>query len=283
MEKLLSWYAKHGRSLPWRQTRDPYAILVSEIMLQQTQVDRVIPKYEAWLKAFPDWKALADVSRSEVLGLWSGLGYNSRAVRLHALSKLVVELGGKLPVSEEELVKLPGIGPYTAGALMAFAHNKPGKCIDVNIERIVKRYCFPKNKKEIGKKELEEEFLSLFPSDATAFANAMMDFGSLICIASNPKCDSCPLYDECETKGERVEEKQERKKKRQPTFLHSNRWWRGQILKALNTDGKLSRTALFQKILKETDAVDKQKFDAALSQLADEGLVSAGKTVRIQE
>ncbi|MBR9692483.1 A/G-specific adenine glycosylase [Candidatus Woesearchaeota archaeon] len=278
--KLLKWYADEGRDLPWRRTKDPYKILISEIMLQQTQVDRVIPKYETWLKTFPSWKTLAAGSRSDVLKLWSGLGYNNRAVRLHALSKLVVEeLGGKLPVSEEELVKLPGIGPYTAGALMAFAHNKPGKCIDVNIERIVKRYSFPKRKKEITKKEAEEEFLFLFPKNkATDFANALMDFGSMICTASNPKCDDCPLYDDCKSRGERNEESNERVKKRQTTFLHSNRWWRGQILKALN-QGLQTEKDIFAAI----EGDDKKSFTAALAQLRAEGLLSGSRRISIRE
>ena len=278
MQQLLAWYAKHGRSLPWRKTTDPYKILVSEIMLQQTQVDRVVPKYAAWLEEFPDWKALAAASRSEVLGLWSGLGYNNRAVRLHALSKLVVEgLEGELPVSEEELVKLPGIGPYTAGALMAFAHNKPGRCIDVNIERIVKRILFPKNTLPL-KKEIESEFLNLFPKGkATPFANAMMDFGSMICTASDPKCDSCPLFSDCESRGERDEEKGERVKKRQSTFLHSNRWWRGQILKGLNK-GVDTEKDLFATIGRDEDA-----FRKALVQLKKEGLVAGSGNLTIKE
>jgi A/G-specific adenine glycosylase len=275
---LLVWYEKHGRDLPWRTTRDPYKILVSEIMLQQTQVDRVIPKYEAWLAAFPDWEALAAAPRAEVLNLWSGLGYNNRAVRLHALAKFVVEhLSNTLPQNEEALVKLPGIGPYTAGAIMAFAHNQPGKCIDVNIERIVKRVVFSK-KKVITKKEIEKEFLNLYPADATAFANAMMDFGSMICTASTPKCDTCPMFAICKSKGERPEERQERKKKRQPKFEGSNRWWRGQILKAINT-GKESEEAIFAAI----DGEEKAAFKKALSQLQDEGLVSRSRRILINE
>ncbi len=284
-DALLSWYAAHGRSLPWRKTRDPYAILVSEIMLQQTQVERVVPKYGEWLRKFPDFAALANASRADVLRAWSGLGYNNRAVRLHALAKLVVEQhGGKLPETEGELVRLPGIGSYTAGAIIAFAFNRPGRCVDVNIERIIKRVKYPKNKKNITKKSIEEEFLSSFPlGNVTKYANALMDLGSLICTATRPKCGECPVYDDCKSRGERPDEKALRAKKRQPTFLHSNRWWRGQILKLLNTEEAVSRSALQQKILKETGNSDALKFEAALAQLAEEGLVSAGRLVRIRE
>jgi len=265
---LLTWYRAHGRNLPWRQTTDPYAILVAEVMLQQTQVDRVIPKYEAWLEAFPNWKALSEAPRSDVLKFWSGLGYNNRAVRLHELSKVVVEeLGGELPKTEDELVKLPGIGPYTAGAIVAFAYNKPGKCIDVNVERIMKRLFFSR-RQEISKSAVERFFLASYPRNARAYANALMDFGSLICTASKPMCDSCPLYDECKSRGEREEEKEERAKKRQSRFLHSNRWWRGQILKGLN-QGVKSEESLRSLIGHE----NRQAFQRALGELERDGLV----------
>ncbi len=279
MKELLSWYAKHGRDLPWRHTTDPYKILVSEIMLQQTQVDRVIPKYNAWLKEFPSWSALASGSRANVLKLWSGLGYNSRAIRLHALAQIVVQdFGGVLPTTEDELVRLPGIGPYTAGAIMVFAHNKPGKCVDVNIERIVKRFCFHKNKK-ITHNEVIQEFLGLFPvNNATALGNALMDFGSMICTASKPRCSECPLFTDCKSKGERPEEQEARVKKRQPKFEGSNRWWRGQILKAVN-QGVNTR----QDLLKAIDADDEQAFDAALAQLCAEGLLSGSRRISIRE
>ncbi len=291
-QALLSWYARHGRKLPWRETRDPYAILVSEVMLQQTQVDRVIPKYAGWLAAFPDWRALAAASRADVLKLWSGLGYNSRAVRLHALSKLLVEeFGGKLPPEEEKLRKLPGIGPYTAGALMAFAFNEPGRCVDVNIERVIRRVKHPisKNNKKsrkktkkreernITRKEIEEEFLGSFPpGKATKYANALMDLGAMVCTATKPTCDACPVYDYCKSRGERPDEEALRAKKRQGTFLHSNRWWRGQILKSLN-QGVTDRHALFAHI----GAEGKDAFDNALVQLKKEGLVTGKQRLRL--
>lgn len=275
---LLSWYARHGRDLPWRHTTDPYRILVSEFMLQQTQVDRVIPKYAAWLAAFPDWERLAAASRADVLKLWSGLGYNNRAVRLHALAKLVVEQhGGALPETEEGLIALPGIGPYTAGALMAFAHNKPGKCIDVNIERIIRRVKYPKNKRDIAKKAIEEEFLASFPpGKATVYANALMDLGSLICTATKPKCDACPVRAECKSAGERPDEQDTRLRKRQPAFLHSNRWWRGQILKGLNA-GACDEEELLRRIGAQDDAA----FRNALAQLREEGLLVGKGRIRI--
>jgi len=271
--KLLTWYARHKRDLPWRTTTDPYAILISEVMLQQTQVERVVPKYEAWLKAFPHWEALARASRTDVLRAWSGLGYNRRAVRLHALAQLVVEEhGGRLPTTEANLRKLPGIGPYTAGALMAFAHDKPGACIDVNVARVVKRYTF-QPKQAVSKNEVEEALLNLYSKRVRDFANALMDFGSTVCTATDPRCEECPLRAACQSKGERPEEAALRTKRRQSPFLHSNRWWRGQILKAVNRGVECEADELYRAIVAMHCHRDKRAFKKALRELEEERLV----------
>jgi len=284
--RILAWYAANKRDLPWRTTNDPYRILVSEIMLQQTQVDRVIPKYAAWLARFPDFNALAAAPRSDVLKYWSGLGYNNRAVRLHALAKLLVDQhDGKLPATEEELVKLPGIGPYTAGAIMVFAHNQPGRCIDVNIERIMRRVTFSKTTRTVStKSQTEKLFIDSFPpKHATDYGNALMDFGSLVCTATKPRCDGCPVYALCTSKGERSDEKKTRAKKRAPTFLHSNRWWRGQILKAVNVNGSVTEKELLELVKQKNTPEERTAFKQALRQLREEGLLSSGKKVRIAD
>ncbi len=141
---LLDWYRVHGRAhLPWRQTRDPYRIVVSEFMLQQTQVDRVIPLYEAFIAAFPDFAALAAAEAGDAVRMWRGLGYNSRAMRLHALARAVVERhGGVLPSDRDALLALPGIGPYTASAVRAFAFELDDVALDTNIRRIAHRTGF---------------------------------------------------------------------------------------------------------------------------------------------
>ncbi|HII68507.1 TPA: A/G-specific adenine glycosylase [Candidatus Woesearchaeota archaeon] len=137
-KKVLSWYKKNRRDLPWRNTTDPYHILLSEVMLQQTQVDRVIPYYEKFLLAYPTLLDLAAAGRKEILALWSGLGYNSRVVRLHKLCKeLAAHHQGTFPHSEEELRKLPGIGPYTANAILAFAFNREVAVVDTNVRRVI--------------------------------------------------------------------------------------------------------------------------------------------------
>lgn len=269
MDNLLEWYEQEGRDLPWRQTTDPYLITVSEFMLQQTQVSRVIPKFEAWRTQFPYWNSLASASRQEVLRLWSGLGYNSRAARLHTLAKVVVDSG--FPESEEELQKLPGIGPYTAGAIRAFAYDEPGNFIDVNVKRILTRYYFTKNQTP-SREQIENKLKELQKKHSPRqLANALMDLGS-IC-STKPRCNDCPLFDECKTRGKHPEEKTVK----QASFKHSNRWWRGKILKRL-TQGKSTKEELLA-----IDNNHKEAILAALEQLKKEGLVEGEKQLRIKD
>lgn len=273
---LLPWYYAHKQDYPWRKTKNPYCVLISEIMLQQTQVERVIPKYLAWIKTFPDFHTLAQAKTIDVLTHWSGLGYNNRAIRLQTLAKVVVsDFSGELPKDEMLLRKLPGIGPYTAGAIMSFAHDLPGALIDVNVERVLKRTLFDANTIP-SKKELEEllYFLqnTLSPRD---LGNALMELGQTRCRAKNPSCNSCPLFSHCKNKGERPEESALREKKKQSIFLHSNRWFRGQILKILTQNSKTKKELLD---MFEND-VRAQK---ALEQLMSEGLILDSKTLKIR-
>ena len=270
MEQLLAWYKDNGRhDLPWRKTREPYKVLVSELMLQQTQVSRVIVKYEAFIERFPTIQDLAKGERQEVLQLWQGLGYNSRAVRLHALAKLVVEqYEGVLPTEREELLKLPGIGPYTAGAIRIFSHEEADSSVDVNVARVIKRVCW-KNGSPTPQ-QVEEKSLQLLErsGDPHAWHSAMMDFGSTICTARNPKCNSCPLHTVCKSKGPRKDEVQKKQKK----FEGSNRWWRGKILRAV-----LNGTSSKKGLLKQLKPTDKRLFQTALSQLEKEQLIEINK------
>jgi len=273
MQELLRWYEKKGRDLPWRKTTDPYLITVSEFMLQQTQVSRVLPKFEVWRKRFPDWNSLAKAPRQEVLAYWSGLGYNSRAARLHTLAKVVVDSG--FPDAEEELKKLPGIGPYTAGAIRAFAYDLPGNFVDVNVERVFFRLYF---KKIVSTKKITEKLHDLQQKHSPReLANALMDLGSFFCTVKNPSCEECPLRKECQTRGELPQEKELREKKKQSSFKNSNRWWRGQILKLL-TRGKSSK--------KELLAIDKNHEEAilkALEQLKKEELIEGEQLIQIKD
>lgn len=186
--RLLRWYGRHGRgALPWRVQRTPYRTLVSEFMLAQTQVERVVPKFEAFVARFGDFASLASASTADVLRQWRGLGYNSRAVRLQRLAKIVVErYGGALPQDTSSLQSLPGVGRYTAAAIRAFAFNIDDAPVDTNIGRILER---------LGTDAPAQE---LIPTGrAHDWNSALMDLGATICTARAPKCLLCPLRFDC--------------------------------------------------------------------------------------
>jgi len=178
-KKILSWYANHKRDLPWRKTKDGYKILISEIMLQQTQVNRVLSYYQKWLEEFPDFETLAKAEKITVLKRWSGLGYNQRALRLQQLAQQVMQrYQGKLPRDEKSLVSLPGIGPYTAAALQAFAFNKEVPVIDTNVRRVLIHEF--QLWEIITQKALLEIAKQCIPKGKSSlWHNALMDYGSL--------------------------------------------------------------------------------------------------------
>ncbi|MAG36874.1 MAG: Fe-S cluster assembly protein HesB [Dehalococcoidia bacterium] len=205
-EWLLCWYQEHGRALPWRQTRDPYAILVAEIMLQQTQVDRVVPKYREFLAAFPTIAALAATSRGEVIRQWAGLGYNRRAVRLHQIAQQVAaDHDGLLPTDLVLLQHLPGIGRYTAAAIACFAAEAPVPVSDTNVRRVLGRVFLDAWSDDDPQTETPSERVgwplaeaALPSNDAYAWNQALMDLGATVCTAARPSCLVCPLAQECE-------------------------------------------------------------------------------------
>jgi A/G-specific adenine glycosylase len=176
---LLAWFAANGRDLPWRHTRDPYAVLVSEVMLQQTQVARVVSRWDAWLRRWPTVEALAAAPRSEVIRAWEGLGYNRRAVNLHRAAIEIAEHGWP-----DDLTDLPGVGPYTADAVASLAFGRPVLPVDVNVRRVLERSGL----------EFDHEC-----------GPALMGLGAQICIARVPRCDACPLAEECPSRGRRFE------------------------------------------------------------------------------
>ncbi|HLY03157.1 MAG TPA: hypothetical protein VKR56_11770 [Candidatus Cybelea sp.] len=198
---LLRWYREHGRAaLPWRTERSPYRTVVSEFMLAQTQVDRVVPKFEAFVKRFPDFASLSQASLAGVLREWKGLGYNSRAVRLHRLARAVEENhGGMLPSEPRALRLLPGIGPYMVAAVRAFAFNEDDAPLDTNVRRIVHRLFFGvEYPPKASPRELDERARALVPpGSAHDWNSAMMDLGSAVCTARAPKCLLCPLRADC--------------------------------------------------------------------------------------
>ena len=199
---LLKWHSVHGRkSLPWRLNHSPYAVLVSEFMLQQTTVTTVIPRFSAWIERFPSIHDLALAEEQEVLSAWEGLGYYSRARRLHGAAKgIVSDHDGVIPKDEEALIKLPGIGPYTAASIMAFAHDRPAIVLDTNIIRVLSRWSNLNHPIDtsLGKGRLNAIAEKFFPpSESRIFASALMDLGAILCTAGLPECTTCPLQKTC--------------------------------------------------------------------------------------
>lgn len=199
--RLLAWYRQHGRALPWRATDDPYHILVSEIMLQQTQVDRVLPKYHEWLTRFPSLDALARADEEMVTAAWRPLGYNIRPKRLQTIAReAVTRFGGELPSDEETLLSFKGIGRYTAGAIRSFAFRQRAAILDTNVARVLHRVFVGEGdlKSHAMKRRLWTISAALVPArHAFDFNQALMDLGALVCTARRPKCASCPLARMC--------------------------------------------------------------------------------------
>ena len=200
--KLAAWFHKNGRSLPWRDRPDPYAVLVSEFMLQQTQVISVIPYFQRWMEAFPTLEALASAPEDRVLRLWQGLGYYSRARNLHkAAQKVIADFCGKIPSSPKDLANLPGVGPYSAGAIASFGFDLPAAAVDANIARVLARLSnqqTPVDSTE-GNRLLWGLAESLLPEHAGGrlHTSALMELGALVCLPKNPQCLLCPIHAEC--------------------------------------------------------------------------------------
>ncbi len=201
--RLLTWYRRHARDLPWRRTRDPYSVLVSEIMLQQTQVERVIPKYREFLKRYPTLEALARAPAKEVKRTWYPLGYNIRPVRLHGIAReTVARYDGRLPSDEKTLRQFKGIGRYTAGAVLSFAFRKDAPILDTNVRRVLGRvFLGPRRMKALrGQKTLWDLSAALVPrGKAYDFNQALMDFGATWCTPRKPRCLPCPMKAFCKS------------------------------------------------------------------------------------
>jgi A/G-specific adenine glycosylase len=236
---LLAWYAAEGRDLPWRHTRDPYRILVSEVMLQQTQVARVIPRYQAWIERWPDAAALAGASPADVLREWVGLGYNRRALRLREACA-VVSAGGW----PDDLRSLPGVGPYTAAAVGSFAFGRDEVAADTNVVRVFARA----GAMEPG------------PGEGPLLNHALMDLGATVCTARRPRCEDCPLDGLCPSSGQVVDAPRRGDGPR-VRFEDTDRYVRGRIVAALASGERLP------------SSVSKDRLDRALKALERDGLV----------
>ncbi len=201
-QRLLTWYGRHGRDLPWRKTDDPYHILVSEIMLQQTQVDRVLPKYAEWLDKYPSMEVLAKAPEHDVTRTWYPLGYNIRPKRLQSIAReSVAKYGGRLPSDEATLLSFKGIGAYTAGAIRSFAFRERAAILDTNVARVLFRVFVAKGdpKSHAMKQHLWRISETVMPHrQVFDFNQALMDFGAMVCVARNPKCLVCPMTKSCQ-------------------------------------------------------------------------------------
>ena len=199
--RLLKWYREHGRDLPWRKTSDPYKILVSEVMLQQTQVDRVVPKYREFLSRYPSFEELAEAPVREVKETWYPLGYNVRPVRLHGIAReTVAKYGGALPAEAEDLLAFKGIGRYTAGAIRSFAFHQDAAILDTNVMRILHRIFIGEGDAKAQKTRLWNLSGSLIPKGkGYDFNQALMDFGATVCTARDPYCLLCPMTELCKS------------------------------------------------------------------------------------
>lgn len=226
-EALLRWSAAHRRDLPWRRTRDPWAVLVSELMLQQTQVARVLPKYHAFLDRFPDVEACGGVPAGDVVRSWAGLGYNRRALNLHRCAVACVEgHGGKLPRSLDELLALPGVGPYTARAVLAFAYEDDVAVLDVNARRVLGR---------AWNISAQMDADGLVPDGGGwAWNQAVLDLGATVCVGRAPRCAVCPLAGGCAWRADGYPlPDPARPGPRQSVFEGSDRQGRGRLVDAL--------------------------------------------------
>ncbi|MDQ5919802.1 MAG: A/G-specific adenine glycosylase [Patescibacteria group bacterium] len=281
IDALLAWFSVHGRDLPWRNTQDPYAILVSEYMLQQTQVQRVIPYYHAWMKVFPTWRVLADAPTRLVLERWSGLGYNRRALALQSLAQHVAQHGE--PTSPEGWQTLKGIGPYTAAAVSAFSRQQAVLPIDTNIRRLLGRLLlgipFP----------TPQDDAALHAATASWLAHprffdvpqALFDVAATIC-KKRPACASCPLQAQCSLSTSflagnisipkrSIKKAQESRHNEKP---HPDRIYRGRILKLLRTHTRETRRTIGAKTDPDFDPIaDTEWISRMIDRLIKDGLV----------
>lgn len=278
--RLTSWYLQNKRDLPWRKTRKPYQIWLSEIMLQQTRIEQGLPYYHKFIKAYPTVFDLANASSNEVLKLWQGLGYYSRARNLHETAKYVAfELGGVFPGNYKGLLKLKGVGDYTASAIASICYNEPVAVVDGNVYRVLSRIFeidTPINStagiKEF--KKLAQELLN--KEDPATFNQAIMEFGALHCKPQNPKCDSCPFNDKCLAfKNEKIKElpvklKKTKIKKRFFNYLVFNLDGDKTILEQRTGKGIWSGLYQFplvesEKLVKENELVSLEAFKRSIS------------------
>jgi A/G-specific adenine glycosylase len=264
--RLLGWYDRSARDLPWRRTRDPYAILVSEVMLQQTGVARVLPAYRTFIERFPTLASLSRASLADVLRAWSGLGYNRRARDLHRIARLFPR---ELPATRHGLDELPGVGAYTAGAVSCFSRGENVAFADTNVRRVLGRALLGRIATEREAVALDEQLVPRVDPDR--WHHALMDLGATVCLARTPRCDACPIATGCRSRGRVVRAAP----RRQAAFATSDRRVRGRIVSVLAAQGPLPMSKLER-------ALDDRRARTIVNVLEREGLIErAGDLVRL--
>jgi len=296
---LLAWYEQEQRDLPWRLTNDPYAILVSEVMLQQTQVDRVLPKYQQFLTAFPTLADLAKASTADVIAVWVPLGYNRRAVSLQSIARQVLaEYDGRIPDTIDELLKLKGVGRYTAGAIACFAYHKQVATVDTNIRRVLHRVFLGLEHPDPKANDTQMLMLAehvLPTGHAYNWNQALMDMGATVCTSGNPLCGDCPLQQQCAAYTEMSQYslfpsgtvlRQLRKVTEKKTgyqakpFTSTNRYFRGRIVDLLRStpaQQRISLAALGPQIKPEFGEQDYDWLQKIIEGLVRDGLLDANE------
>jgi len=281
-EALISRFEKSARDLPWRRTRDPWRVLVSEVMLQQIQVQRAVPFYERFLTRFPTTESLAAAPLAEAIRAWEDLGRYRRIVYLHRTARIVVEEhDGRIPSEPEELIKLPGIGPYTAGAVACFAYERDAAFLDTNMHRVFHRYFFGlRDATTSSDKDLMTIAAELVPPNrGWRWNQALMETGALVCTARSPGCEECPLRQGCHARAEATSAGWPKPERKAPGYRYetSNRYYRGRVLAELrrvsrSDDGGLTLRELGRRVRHDFDERDPDWLHAAVESLRKDGL-----------
>jgi len=279
--QVLGWFGRGGRDLPWRATRDPYRILVAEVVTQQTQADRAAAGWVRFLERFPDVHALAAATPAEVLRAWQGLGYNRRALALRAAAQAVAERGA-WPRTVEELAALPGVGPYTARAVACFAFERDAAPVDTNVARVLARSLLggdPAALTPAQRQRLADAALP--PGRAWAWSSALMDVGAGHC-RPRPRCEGCPVAASCRWRALGAAAPRATPRRQQP-FATSDRRWRGAVVRVLAARPEgLDQAALAEAVQAAAAGRDPGWFPALLDRLAAEGLVERGGDGRLR-